>query len=91
MSAETSSHGCLRCGRFVATDVPRVGISFAPHEVAQLAKDARDPAIRERLLCALGTVDGLLEQVTRAEIELEQEVAREECPTCSEIEAARAR
>lgn len=68
MSGESVSSGCVRCGRPVVTDDVRVGVSFAPADIARLARDTTDPKMRDRLLCALGTVDRDLEAHTRAEL-----------------------
>lgn len=83
MSGESVNHGCTRCGRPVATDVLRIGISFTIDEVVQLAKDTTVPKMQARLLCALGTIDRDAENRTRMELaSLEPG-----CPTCDALEA----
>lgn len=78
MSGESVNQGCVRCGRPVATDELRVGVSFAPADIAKLAIDTTDPRMRDRLLCALGTVDRDLERTTREY--LNSSLAA--CPSC---------
>jgi hypothetical protein len=68
VSGESVNRGCTRCGRPVATDSLRVGVSFTPDEVAKLARDTTDPRMQARLLCALGTIDRDLERRTRMEL-----------------------
>lgn len=79
MSGEGIREGCSRCGRMVVTDTPRVGISFTPDEVAQLARDTTSPALQARLLCALGTVDRDLEDHARAALLSDADG----CPSCA--------
>lgn len=50
-------NGCVRCGRPVAVNDLRVGVSFSIEDVERLALGAPTQALQERLLCALGTID----------------------------------
>lgn len=76
-------NGCVRCGRPVVFDAVRVGVSFMPSELEQLAKQATDAHVRERLLCALGTVDEAAERRTRMDLES----VADGCPSCTVLEA----
>lgn len=74
---------CVRCGGPVVFDAVRVGISFMPSELEQLAKQCTDANVRQRILCALGTVDVAAER--RARMDLES--AGDGCPSCTVLEA----
>lgn len=76
-------NGCVRCGRPVVFDAVRVGISFMPSELEQLVKMVTDANVRERILCALGTVDQAAER--RARMDLES--AADGCPSCAVMAA----
>jgi hypothetical protein len=75
-------NGCVSCGRqTIAGDGIRVGLSFTPEQVYRLALDATEPAVRERLICALGTVDRDMQRKLRAEM-LSTDGG---CPSCSQM------
>ncbi len=64
---------CVRCGTPLFVDTERgqrlaVTVTFDPAELADLAICATDPAVAERLCCALGLIDPDLERETRQTI-----------------------
>lgn len=60
---------CVRCGMPLCVgEGYRVTVNFDPEELAQAAVEVSNPAVRERLLCALGLLDAGKEREVRAEL-----------------------
>lgn len=57
---------CVKCGRLLHTGEGRVLVSFQVDELSELAVATSDPAVRERLLCALSLLDEETANRTRA-------------------------
>ena len=48
---------CVRCGNILHTGEGMVTVSFSVDELEELACQTTDPAVRRRLLCAIGLLD----------------------------------
>lgn len=57
---------CLRCGTTLHTGEAKVLMGFSADELAQMVHEVSDDRVRQRLLCALGTIDPERERAERA-------------------------
>ncbi len=48
---------CVRCGNLLHTGEGKVTVSFSLDELESIATETLDPAIRRRVLCAIGLLD----------------------------------
>lgn len=56
---------CARCGILLHTGEGRVTVSFTADELEELIIDSLKTKLRERLFCALGTIDPERERALR--------------------------
>ncbi len=55
---------CVKCGMILHTGEGRVTISFRVNELSELALATSDKNVRDRLLCAIGMLDPVEQQLT---------------------------
>ncbi len=55
---------CVKCGMILHTGEGRVIVSFRVSELSELALATSDRNVRDRLLCAIGMLDPVEQQLT---------------------------